>query len=170
MKKMNISRFSQTIKTLALVAVVALTSSCEDFLTILPTDKVVLENYWKTKTDVENMVANSYRKMTERAFTYRLLVWGELRADNVIEGSYPSGFNDVKNIMEANLLPQNGYNDWSHYYGIINNCNIVLKFAPDVMNEDPNFTQGDLNVVRGCLLYTSPSPRDGLLSRMPSSA
>ena len=25
-------------------------------------------------------------------------------------------------------------------------------------------------VVDGCLLYTSPSPRDGLLSRMPSSA
>ena len=25
-------------------------------------------------------------------------------------------------------------------------------------------------VLRGCLLYTSPSPRDGLLSRMPSSA
>ena len=24
--------------------------------------------------------------------------------------------------------------------------------------------------VEGCLLYTSPSPRDGLLSRMPSSA
>ena len=24
--------------------------------------------------------------------------------------------------------------------------------------------------VRSCLLYTSPSPRDGLLSRMPSSA
>ena len=33
----------------------------------------------------------------------------------------------------------------------------------------------DLNAIvllkdRGCLLYTSPSPRDGLLSRMPSSA
>ena len=27
----------------------------------------------------------------------------------------------------------------------------------------------DLNI-KGCLLYTSPSPRDGLLSRMPSSA
>ena len=25
-------------------------------------------------------------------------------------------------------------------------------------------------VSNGCLLYTSPSPRDGLLSRMPSSA
>ena len=26
------------------------------------------------------------------------------------------------------------------------------------------------SVLKGCLLYTSPSPRDGLLSRMPSSA
>ena len=26
------------------------------------------------------------------------------------------------------------------------------------------------NSICGCLLYTSPSPRDGLLSRMPSSA
>ena len=26
------------------------------------------------------------------------------------------------------------------------------------------------NLPQGCLLYTSPSPRDGLLSRMPSSA
>ena len=28
----------------------------------------------------------------------------------------------------------------------------------------------NVDVHRGCLLYTSPSPRDGLLSRMPSSA
>ena len=28
----------------------------------------------------------------------------------------------------------------------------------------------NLAVNRACLLYTSPSPRDGLLSRMPSSA
>ena len=40
----------------------------------------------------------------------------------------------------------------------------------------PVFTQGVLfqffnfNVLSLCLLYTSPSPRDGLLSRMPSSA
>ena len=27
-----------------------------------------------------------------------------------------------------------------------------------------------LKIVKACLLYTSPSPRDGLLSRMPSSA
>ena len=31
-------------------------------------------------------------------------------------------------------------------------------------------TQAKLLQHKGCLLYTSPSPRDGLLSRMPSSA
>ena len=29
---------------------------------------------------------------------------------------------------------------------------------------------GHMNLDKICLLYTSPSPRDGLLSRMPSSA
>ena len=28
----------------------------------------------------------------------------------------------------------------------------------------------DAEAAKACLLYTSPSPRDGLLSRMPSSA
>ena len=32
------------------------------------------------------------------------------------------------------------------------------------------FNAGDYGTAQGCLLYTSPSPRDGLLSRMPSSA
>ena len=35
-------------------------------------------------------------------------------------------------------------------------------------NSDP--AMRDVTVVGSCLLYTSPSPRDGLLSRMPSSA
>ena len=35
-----------------------------------------------------------------------------------------------------------------------------------------NYTIGDViaRFYKACLLYTSPSPRDGLLSRMPSSA
>ena len=41
---------------------------------------------------------------------------------------------------------------------------IVLRINPK------EASQFDLVIVRGCLLYTSPSPRDGLLSRMPSSA
>ena len=38
-----------------------------------------------------------------------------------------------------------------------------------VMTKQPQFSSNTL-WHRDCLLYTSPSPRDGLLSRMPSSA
>ena len=37
------------------------------------------------------------------------------------------------------------------------------------VNRVRNFAKSDIQL-KGCLLYTSPSPRDGLLSRMPSSA
>ena len=43
-----------------------------------------------------------------------------------------------------------------------------LEFGPD---GNLYISVGDnVNPFRSCLLYTSPSPRDGLLSRMPSSA
>ena len=38
----------------------------------------------------------------------------------------------------------------------------VMKKIEDIVRQEQNKI--------GCLLYTSPSPRDGLLSRMPSSA
>ena len=43
----------------------------------------------------------------------------------------------------------------------------VLKAYLDAAREKCETAEG---VLRTCLLYTSPSPRDGLLSRMPSSA
>ena len=39
------------------------------------------------------------------------------------------------------------------------NQNILIDTSPDLRQQ-----------LLSCLLYTSPSPRDGLLSRMPSSA
>ena len=33
-----------------------------------------------------------------------------------------------------------------------------------------DWTEEQVKEYKDCLLYTSPSPRDGLLSRMPSSA
>ena len=51
----------------------------------------------------------------------------------------------------------------------------VVEQAPDVGHViSREYVSGVLGRRRGpadaCLLYTSPSPRDGLLSRMPSSA
>ena len=43
--------------------------------------------------------------------------------------------------------------------------------TPAIESVSPNLDLKAVKVgVSTCLLYTSPSPRDGLLSRMPSSA
>ena len=47
-----------------------------------------------------------------------------------------------------------------------NRPNLVARLKGD----EPGPVLGYLSHVDTCLLYTSPSPRDGLLSRMPSSA
>ena len=44
---------------------------------------------------------------------------------------------------------------------------IIFTTSATKLGNDYEF---DVNLVNICLLYTSPSPRDGLLSRMPSSA
>ena len=46
----------------------------------------------------------------------------------------------------------------------------VVAAAPVAFAGAPAAAGGDDDEGTGCLLYTSPSPRDGLLSRMPSSA
>ena len=52
--------------------------------------------------------------------------------------------------------------------GQVQQASIGLKLINEGRHADLNITlAGDPQV---CLLYTSPSPRDGLLSRMPSSA
>jgi len=148
-----ISPMKKTFKIFAVASVAALTltlAGCQDFLTIYPTDKVVLEDFWKNKADVNGMVANSYKNLVSDAFVKRVFVYGELRSDDVVETTHIS--TELKYINNANLLATNGYCDWSIYYKIINNCNIVLHFAPQVLEEDPDFTQGDLDVVRGEML------------------
>lgn len=146
--KRIIANVGRSVKTLLFVAVMAMASSCDDFLTIFPTDRIVFEDFWKSKEDVESMVAESYRLMSSGDVINRIIVWGEARADNVIEGEY-GGNKDIEYIMTANILPSNQYASWAPFYRVINNCNQVLKYAPLVLDEDPDFTQGDCNVITG---------------------
>ena len=45
-----------------------------------------------------------------------------------------------------------------------------LGYEEDEISEALTSLQGTIKRRRGCLLYTSPSPRDSVVSRMPSSA
>ena len=70
-----------------------------------------------------------------------------------------------KDIQFDGVLDQNLQFDWS------SDLDMVLVEGVPIFNEIIFFHRSSKTIlVTDCLLYTSPSPRDGLLSRMPSSA
>ena len=81
--------------------------------------------------------------------------------------------NDNQKFIESDLL------DREHVIKSLEGFNFVIHFAgiADIgeSKEKPLETIetniiGTANLLEGCLLYTSPSPRDKTVSRMPSSA
>ena len=139
-------------KVFVMVAVALLGfSSCNDFLTIYPTDKTIAEDFWKTKSDVQEMVNGAYKSMMSYDNQERAIIWGAFRSDELVKyNDYSSSALD--NINAVNLLPSNGYNSWASFYSTINRCNIVLAHAADVMEVDPSFTEGDYQAVRAQML------------------
>ncbi|MBQ5454838.1 MAG: RagB/SusD family nutrient uptake outer membrane protein, partial [Prevotella sp.] len=139
-------------KVFVMVAVALLGfSSCNDFLTIYPTDKTIAEDFWKTKSDVQEMVNGAYKSMMSYDNQERAIIWGAFRSDELVKyNDYSSSALD--NINAVNLLPSNGYNSWASFYSTINRCNIVLAHAADVMAVDPSFTEGDYQAARAQML------------------
>ena len=126
-------------------------SSCNDFLTIYPTDKIVGEDFWKTKSDVDQMVDGCYQSMLSGDIQTRAIIWGAYRSDELVK---LDDYNNTtfENIDALNLLPTMGYCSWAAFYKVINNCNIVLNHAAEVLELDPEFTQGDYEVTRAQML------------------
>ena len=75
---------------------------------------------------------------------------------------------DEKILMaKRNIHPRKGL--WTLPAGFMENAETLQAGA---LRETMEETGSEAKVIMPytCLLYTSPSPRDGLLSRMPSSA
>ena len=128
-----------------------LLTSCNDFLTIYPTDRIVGTDFWKTKADVDQMVDGAYSSMLSGNIQERAIMWGAFRSDELVKNTDFSS-TALDNVSAVNLLPTMGYCSWGGFYSVINRCNIVLRHAPEVMQEDPEFTQGDYDVVRAQML------------------
>lgn len=126
------------------------TTSCEDWLDLRPENDIVLEDFWKTKYDVESVLATCYRSFTERSVIESMITWGELRSDNFTFGRTFSGsMYDMYRILIGDLNSQNSYTNWGSFYSIINYCNTLLYYAPGVVSLDENFTPQELNFLQG---------------------
>lgn len=133
----------KTIKFLAAAAFLGASfTSCS--MDLLPLNEVVLENFWTNKEDVQSLVNSCYLGMQEGGYINNLIVWGEVRSDNVDNGSSVSSqFQDLQN---GNIRTTAGFCNWDAMYNVINRCNIVMYYAPEVAAKDPNYTDSDLKM------------------------
>lgn len=156
------------------IAFATLMTSCTDYLTIIPPDKIVHEKFWQTEDEVNGMLATSYLKLLSGDAISRAIVWGESRSDAM---KYPASNTSLKYIMEANILDDNGYANWARFYEAINYANLVIEYAPSVRESDPDFEPGDLDVVLGemyamralCHFYLVRTFRDIPLAVVPAA-
>lgn len=139
--KLNINKYMAGVMCSSLLA--GTLASCDDFLSIVPLNEVVLENYWTEKSDVTSTVNACYSQLASEDCIKRMMVWGELRSDNLINGAGTPY--DLEQILKENLLETNSYTTWLCFYQCINRCNTVLHYAPEVCQIDPNYTEAELH-------------------------
>ena len=120
-----------------------LLSSCSDFLDITPLNKVVLENFWTQKSEVNAVLMGCYESLESEESIIRMGVWGEMRSENILQGA--SIGNEYNEILNENILPTNSLTKWNVMYQTINRCNTVCHYAPMVQKKDPNYTVNELN-------------------------
>lgn len=120
-------------------------TSCEDYLTVLPTNQITEDDFWKDKNDLDNVRAGAYRQMTTANVTKRILYWGELRSDNFAQNDMSQS--DITYLQGAILQPTQGMFTWSDFYTGINYCNKVIERGEVMTREgaevDPSFRRGD---------------------------
>ncbi len=122
-------------------------ASCDDFLTITPTNSIVEEEFWEDKNDLKNVVAACYKRIVDNDVLTKYIQWGEMRSDN-FERAAGNSSQDILNVMNANLLPTNGMFGWTPFYNCINYCNKVLVHGPEILEKDESFSQGDWEPIR----------------------
>ena len=125
-----------TLSCLALV-------SCD--VEVLPLNQIIAQNYWTSKKDVESVVFSCYTGLQSSDVVTRMVIWGEVRSDNIKEGQQISqASKDLQYLLNGNILETNSYCSYSAFYKLINRCNTVELYAPVIQERDPNYTESDL--------------------------
>ncbi|MFT3752681.1 MAG: RagB/SusD family nutrient uptake outer membrane protein [Paludibacter sp.] len=149
---------------------------CTDWLSIRPEGQTVLDDFWKSESQATSVLASCYKGLSNYGCMERMLVWGEVRSDNVVSGMAIASNLDLAKVLSQNISPTNVYADWASFYSVINYCNTFLHYAPGVMNSDQNFTLAKLHALESealairalCYFYLVRAYKDVPLVLEPS--
>lgn len=131
----------KNIKIIFTLLVLLTLGSCSDWLNLEPEDGVTVDEFWQTKEQVNSAVIGCYCSV-QNGPVEKMFLWGELRGDMIENGTLINS--NYSNIIDGEISAENSIVNWSSFYTVINNCNILLKFAPGVREIDGTFTEKQL--------------------------
>lgn len=119
--------------------------SCKDYLTVLPENNQSSYDFWKTKQDVEAVLAAGY--INVRSSVETLFLWGEARGNGIsyLSSSGSSLQKAARKLRAIDILPDNDLCEYGKAYDVIAVANAVIKYAPDVVSRDPSFNENICN-------------------------
>ena len=131
------------LSNIALMGLMVLgAASCDDFLTLYPQDRVVEENFWEDKNDLEGVRYGAYKQMASTVSN--LIIWGDIRSDAYqVNPEYESQGNyfTYQKICDGQIDSTLTEYDWGSVYTTINYCNKVLSHGEEVLERDAQFTR-----------------------------
>lgn len=130
------------IKYLLIVPLIFLNITCNEWMELLPPEGLTREHYWHTKEEVEAVLMAAYGSF--RNMDGYLLKIGEIRADMITDGGNMGA--DDRRVMNGNIHSDNGLARWQDFYRVINYCNEVIEYAPEVRQIDDTFTDFQLRL------------------------
>ena len=112
--------------------------------------------------ELESLLLEKFRAATLFTLSHDLLVFVSKKKKISYKKSAASFKNKLPETHDKPKEKRAELGEYLHHLGITDKENRIIPKMADKYRQ--------INKYLDCLLYTSPSPRDGLLSRMPSSA
>lgn len=122
---------------------VLLSTSCKKWLELKPQDGIVREDYWKTQDQLQAAVMGCYVTLANTTLIQNLFEWGELRADMITTTA--STTTEELDYAQANILSTSSLTKWNTLYAVINDCNAVIQYGPQVLQADKTLSQDQLD-------------------------
>jgi len=129
--------------------IMSLLGSCTDWMELEPEDKLIRQEFWQKKGDVEAVTAAMYDAFRETSL--KSLMMGEVRADMMYFDA--NQFIDYAKIAESDIQYDNPEVKWEKYYFTINLANTLIQFMPEVLGNDKLFTVTEMERIHAEALF-----------------
>lgn len=143
-------------KTLLLSSVLLGTTSCEDFLTIVPEDEIVLETYYLDENAVNANTASLYGAVWQDFTINFMWMAGDELAGDLFYTYDQEGHFYYMTFQNGNTFLNQG---WNGLFRVISYCNNIINGMPEPARENGvdetviNRALGEARCIRGIAYY-----------------